>query len=151
MKQRPLVQFPIARNVRDVLANILNTFYVLCYSEWRNSLINLVLGTHLYFVRDKSQRYRRINITFKSTIKETLGISFVNFLFADINPCSLLCRRGSRVVPFGTVIDGTRCSLNAKIKDVCIEGKCRVSYSKFVWINNHFPFIRRKHEFMTSS
>ncbi|XP_029190426.2 A disintegrin and metalloproteinase with thrombospondin motifs 6-like isoform X4 [Acropora millepora] len=42
-----------------------------------------------------------------------------------INPCSLLCRRGSRVVPFGTVIDGTRCSLNTKIKDVCIEGKCR--------------------------
>ena len=27
------------------------------------------------------------------------------------------------------MIDGTRCSLDKSIKDVCIEGKCRVSKS----------------------
>ncbi|XP_078380418.1 A disintegrin and metalloproteinase with thrombospondin motifs 6-like isoform X1 [Oculina patagonica] len=43
----------------------------------------------------------------------------------DRNPCDLLCKSGSTVTPKGTVKDGTRCSLDSNIKDVCIEGKCR--------------------------
>ncbi|PFX33597.1 A disintegrin and metalloproteinase with thrombospondin motifs 6 [Stylophora pistillata] len=41
------------------------------------------------------------------------------------HPCVLLCKYGSKVQPFGNVKDGTRCSLDSKIKDVCIEGKCK--------------------------
>ncbi|XP_068685317.1 A disintegrin and metalloproteinase with thrombospondin motifs 6-like [Montipora foliosa] len=40
------------------------------------------------------------------------------------SPCDLLCKKGP-VFPKGTVIDGTRCSLDKEIKDVCIEGQCR--------------------------
>lgn len=56
-------------------------------------------------------------------------ISYQCFLFviADRDPCELLCKVKSSLYPKGAVIDGTRCSLDSSIKDVCIEGKCRVS------------------------
>ena len=41
--------------------------------------------------------------------------------------CQLICRVGSVLKPKGTVASGTRCSKDKKVKDVCIEGKCRVS------------------------
>jgi len=44
---------------------------------------------------------------------------------AGENPCKLLCRAGSTVYPKGLAADGTRCSLDKKIKDVCIQGQCR--------------------------
>lgn len=137
MKQRSLVQFPIACKVRNVLTNVINTFcFVFFHSEWRKSMINLVLANPTRFcTRQKSKIPKNKYNILKIQIKETIGISFVNFLFADTNPCRLLCKRGARVVQYGTVIDGTRCSLNTKIKDVCIEGKCRVSYPTFVWVN----------------
>ena len=52
---------------------------------------------------------------------------FSSVLFtADRHPCQLVCKYGTKVRPYGTVKDGTRCSLDRKIKDVCIGGKCKV-------------------------
>lgn len=52
---------------------------------------------------------------------------FSSVLFtADRHPCQLVCKYGTDVRPYGTVKDGTRCSLDRKIKDVCIGGKCKV-------------------------
>ena len=53
----------------------------------------------------------------------------VLFVIAGRAPCELLCKVMSTVYPKGNVVDGTRCSLDKSIKDVCIEGKCRVSAS----------------------
>ncbi|KAL9963798.1 hypothetical protein ACROYT_G027341 [Oculina patagonica] len=41
------------------------------------------------------------------------------------DPCMLSCRRGSIAKPRGRVKDGTRCSSNPRVKDVCIEGVCK--------------------------
>lgn len=43
----------------------------------------------------------------------------------DRHPCQLVCKYGAKVRPYETVKDGTRCSLDRKIKDVCIGGKCK--------------------------
>ena len=53
----------------------------------------------------------------------------VLFVFADRDPCELLCKVDRSLYPKGDVMDGTRCSLDRSIKDVCMEGKCRVSQS----------------------
>lgn len=39
--------------------------------------------------------------------------------------CQLSCQRGNWVTPRGTVKDGTSCSSNPKVHDVCIEGICK--------------------------
>lgn len=44
---------------------------------------------------------------------------------SDRDPCELLCKVKRSLYPRGDVMDGTRCSLDRSIKDVCIEGKCR--------------------------
>ncbi|KAJ7328149.1 metalloendopeptidase [Desmophyllum pertusum] len=41
------------------------------------------------------------------------------------DPCTLICREGSKAEPRGRVKDGTRCNGNPRIKDVCIEGLCK--------------------------
>ncbi|KAJ7328150.1 metalloendopeptidase [Desmophyllum pertusum] len=46
------------------------------------------------------------------------------YKIASRHPCELLCAKG-KVYPSGNVKDGTRCSLDSKIKDVCIQGECR--------------------------
>lgn len=41
--------------------------------------------------------------------------------------CSLTCRKGRDAYPQGRdVKDGTRCVRDPTIRDVCIQGKCRV-------------------------
>ena len=53
----------------------------------------------------------------------------VLFVILDRDPCELLCKVKRSLRPKGDVMDGTRCSLDRSIKDVCIEGKCRVCKS----------------------
>ncbi|XP_068708266.1 A disintegrin and metalloproteinase with thrombospondin motifs 6-like [Montipora foliosa] len=48
----------------------------------------------------------------------------VPHIFPNKSPCDLFCRKGWHVFPRGTVIDGTRCSSDKEIKDVCIKGLC---------------------------
>lgn len=41
------------------------------------------------------------------------------------NPCRLACRSGSTFGFYGNVLDGTQCSENPYVYDVCIEGECK--------------------------
>ena len=55
----------------------------------------------------------------------TYTLSKSMMLFSD--PCVLGCMKGSLYWRKGNVKDGTRCSRDGKVKDVCIKDKCRVS------------------------
>ena len=43
----------------------------------------------------------------------------------------LSCRKGRKGTPRGRVKDGTRCNVDPMIKDVCIEGICKVKKNIF--------------------
>ena len=45
---------------------------------------------------------------------------------SDHNPCRLACRSGGTFGFYGNVLDGTQCSENPYVYDVCIEGECKV-------------------------
>ena len=47
------------------------------------------------------------------------------------DPCMLSCRKGRKGTPRGRVKDGTRCNVDPMIKDVCIEGICKVKKNIF--------------------
>jgi len=51
--------------------------------------------------------------------------SAISFPFPD--PCTLACQRDMVATVRGRVKDGTRCSSDPKVHDVCIEGVCKVS------------------------
>ena len=46
----------------------------------------------------------------------------------------MACRIATSLKPLGTVKDGTRCSLNQSILDVCVEGQCRVGEKKYWFV-----------------
>ena len=54
----------------------------------------------------------------------------LTFIISPLDPCLLTCRRGSVGKPRGRVKDGTRCNINPMIKDVCIEGICKVKIKR---------------------
>lgn len=51
----------------------------------------------------------------------------LQFVSIALRPCQLICGDDSTAYYFGNVKDGTRCSQDSDILDVCIKGKCQVA------------------------
>ena len=75
----------------------------------------------------------------------------VLFVVTDRDQCELLCKVKRSIHPKGDVMDGTRCSLDRSIKDVCIERKCRVRKSPQWYPLSLFYFLSIMYAFVIYS